>query len=108
MSAGRRGRRRPAAGGGGCAGVRTNHAAPTGNLRLNFYVAGALTLAGIAWFVRSQRKGKRAAQGTAPLAVCAILAGATAGCGQASREAQAASTPYRPAIAGHSHPSTHG
>jgi prolipoprotein diacylglyceryltransferase len=35
-------------------------------LRLNFYVAGALTVAGIAWFVRSQRSGKRAGQGAAP------------------------------------------
>ncbi len=41
-------------------------------LRLNFYIASALTLAGIAWFVRSQRKGKTAAQGTALLAVGAI------------------------------------
>ena len=28
-------------------------------LRLNFYVAAVLTVAGIAWFVRTQRKGKR-------------------------------------------------
>ena len=43
-------------------------------LRLNFYIAAALTLAGIAWFVRIQRKAGAQAQGAALLAVGAILA----------------------------------
>jgi prolipoprotein diacylglyceryl transferase len=51
-------------------------------LRLNFYIAAALTVAGIAWFVHSQRKGKRAAQRTTLLATGAVLAAAAAGCGQ--------------------------
>ena len=76
-------------------------------LRLNFYVAGALTLAGVAWFVRSQRKGRRAAQGTAMLAVGAILAAAATGCGQAARQAQAAPAQHLPAITAHPHASPH-
>ena len=75
-------------------------------LRLNFYVAGALTLAGIAWFVRSQRKRKTAAQGAALLAVGAILAAATAGCGLAGRQPQAAPAQHTPAITGLVLPST--
>ncbi len=67
-------------------------------LRLNFYIAAALTLAGIAWFVRSQCKGKRAAQDAALLATGAILAAAATGCGQAAHQAQAAPAQHSPAI----------
>jgi len=77
-------------------------------LRLNFYVAGALTIAGIAWFVHSQRKGKWAAQRTALLAVGAVLAAAAAGCGQAAHPVEAASVPHPPAIASQPHLSKHG
>jgi prolipoprotein diacylglyceryltransferase len=77
-------------------------------LRLNFYVAVVLTVAGIAWFVRSQRKGKRAAQRTALLATGAVLAAAAAGCGQAAHPAQAASAEHPPAIGAQSHASKHG
>jgi hypothetical protein len=65
-------------------------------LRLNFYVAGTLTVAGIAWFVHSQRKGKHAAQRTALLAT------------GAAHPDQAASAQHPPAIAAHPHASTHG
>jgi prolipoprotein diacylglyceryl transferase len=75
-------------------------------LRLNFYVAGALTLAGIAWFARSQRNGKNAAQGAALLAVGAILAAAATGCGLASHHAQAAPAQHTPAITRLALPST--
>ena len=77
-------------------------------LRLNFYIAGALTVAGIAWFAHSQRKGKRAAQRTALLAIGAVLAAAAAGCGQATHTVQAASAQHAPAIAAHPHASKHG
>src|SRR5487761_696823 len=70
-------------------------------LRLNFYVAGALTVAGIAWFARTQRKGKRAAHGAAMLATGAILAAAAAGCGHAAHQAQAGPAQHPPAVAGH-------
>jgi prolipoprotein diacylglyceryl transferase len=77
-------------------------------LRLNFYVAGALTVAGIAWLVRSQRSGKRAGHGAALLAVGAILAAAAAGCGQAAHQAQAAPAHQLPPTAAQPHASTHG
>jgi prolipoprotein diacylglyceryl transferase len=70
-------------------------------LRLNFYVAGALTIAGIAWFAYSQRSGKPGAQGTALLAIAAVLAVAAAGCGQAAPA-------QPPGIAAHQHASTQG
>jgi prolipoprotein diacylglyceryl transferase len=69
-------------------------------LRLNFYIASALTLAGIVWFVRSQRKGKRAAQGATLLAVAAILAAAATGCGLAARQASATPAQHPPAVTG--------
>ena len=57
-------------------------------LRLNFYVASILCLAGIAWFIRIQRAGKKASlgktvrRGGALLATGGLLA--LTGCGQAS------------------------
>ena len=65
-------------------------------LRLNLYIASALTLAGIAWFARSQHKEQRAAHGTALLATGAILAAAATGCGQAAHQAQAAPARHPP------------
>ena len=76
-------------------------------LRLNLYIASALTLAGIAWFARSQRKEKRAAHGTALLATGAILAAAATGCGQAAHQAQAAPARHPPAITAQPYASTH-
>jgi prolipoprotein diacylglyceryltransferase len=73
-------------------------------LRLNFYVAGALTVVGIAWFARTQRTGRRAAQGAATLAIGGILAAAAAGCGHAIHQAQADPAQRPPAIVGHPHP----
>jgi prolipoprotein diacylglyceryl transferase len=78
-------------------------------LRLNFYVAGVLTVAGIAWFARTQHKGKRAAaQGAAMLAAGGLLAAAAAGCGQAAHQALADPAQRPPVIAGHPHPTAHG
>jgi prolipoprotein diacylglyceryl transferase len=44
-------------------------------LRLNFYVASALTIAGIAWFVHTQRRGPAVASGVAPEGVSEPEAG---------------------------------
>ena len=66
-------------------------------LRLNFYIASALTLAGIAWFARTQRKGKQTAQGATLLAAAAILAAAATGCSLTTHAGQAAAMPHQPA-----------
>jgi prolipoprotein diacylglyceryl transferase len=70
-------------------------------LRLNFYVASTLCLAGIAWFIRIQRadrKGsmrKTARRGGALLAAGGLLA--LAGCGHSSRTDRARTQAYRAA-----------
>ena len=76
-------------------------------LRLNFYVAGALTVAGVAWFACTQRKG-RAARGAAMLAAGGLLAAAAAGCGQAAERPQAAPAPHPPGHPSHPRVSTYG
>jgi prolipoprotein diacylglyceryl transferase len=61
-------------------------------LRLNFYVASILCLAGIAWFVRIQRGGKLTATGAVRRGGALLAAGgllALSGCGQASSRASA-------------------
>ena len=59
-------------------------------LRLNFYIACALMLFGLAWFARTQRKPRRPAKGAALLAIGAILCAATAGCGHPAHPGQPA------------------
>ena len=60
-------------------------------LRLNFYVAGLLCLAGFAWFVRIQRDGRaaprRSSRSGPPAVGIALLACALAGCGHAGAAA---------------------
>jgi prolipoprotein diacylglyceryl transferase len=57
-------------------------------LRLNFYVASSLCLAGIAWFIRIQRAGAKSSTGPTGRRGGALLAAggllALTGCGQAS------------------------
>jgi hypothetical protein len=53
-------------------------------LRLNFYIAAALTLAGAIWFLRTQRAGRRAVRGAVALVVGGIVTGVAAGCGHGS------------------------
>ena len=67
-------------------------------LRLNFYIASALTLAGITWFVRIQRNSWPKAKGAALLVAGAILCTAATGCSLASHAGQAAAMPHQPAI----------
>jgi hypothetical protein len=70
-------------------------------LRLNFYVASTLCLAGIAWFMRIQRAGqkgsmrKTARRGGALLATGGLLA--LAGCGHSSRTGRARTQAHRAA-----------
>jgi prolipoprotein diacylglyceryl transferase len=52
-------------------------------LRLNFYVASVLFVAGIAWFARIQRHDRRLTRGTLLLAAGWVIV-ALAGCGHAS------------------------
>jgi hypothetical protein len=71
--------------------VRVDPAHHILGLRLNFYVAGILFLAGIAWFIRIQRAGARTGRavrrGGALLATGGLLA--LAGCGQGSHTSSA-------------------
>jgi hypothetical protein len=72
-------------------------------LRLNFYVASILCLAGVAWFIRIQRAGRKvsmrktARRGGALLAAGGLLA--LAGCGHPSRTARASAQARRAAPA---------
>ncbi len=67
-------------------------------LRLNMYVASALTVFGIVWFLRIQRKGRRAAQGAALVAIGGILCAAAAGCAHTAHQSQAAPAPHPAAV----------
>ena len=64
-------------------------------LRLNFYIACALMLFGLAWFARIQRKARRAAKGAALLATGAFLCAATASCGHAAHPGRSAAMPVQ-------------
>jgi prolipoprotein diacylglyceryl transferase len=72
-------------------------------LRLNFYVASILCLAGVAWFIRIQRAGRKvsmrktARRGGALLAAGGLLA--LAGCGHSSRTDRAHAQTHRGAAA---------
>jgi prolipoprotein diacylglyceryl transferase len=50
-------------------------------LRLNFFVAALLFVAGLTWFFRTQRPGRRATRRGATLLAAGLLACAAAGCG---------------------------
>ena len=61
-------------------------------LRLNFYVACALTVAGLAWFAASQRQPRRDKQGSSRARTLSLIAAGTAalalaGCGQGAARA---------------------
>jgi prolipoprotein diacylglyceryl transferase len=68
-------------------------------LRLNLYVASVLCLAGLAWFIRTQRAGRKipmrktARRGGALLAAGGLLA--LAGCGHSSRTDRAGARAHR-------------
>jgi prolipoprotein diacylglyceryl transferase len=50
-------------------------------LRLNLFIASALTVAGAIWFIHTQRLDRRPVQGATVLAIAATLGAAMAGCG---------------------------
>jgi prolipoprotein diacylglyceryl transferase len=58
-------------------------------LRLNFFVAVAMTLAGIVWFAFTQR-GRAVVKGAAALVICGALSAAAAGCSLQGRPDAAA------------------
>jgi prolipoprotein diacylglyceryl transferase len=70
--------------------IRIDSSAHFLGLRLNFFVAIAMTLAGIAWFAVTQRRGRAVMQGTGALVVAGILAAVAAGCGQQGHPSAAA------------------
>ncbi len=78
-------------------------------LRLNFYVACALTIAGAVWFVAIQRRGRatesgrRRGRGTALLAI-GWAAFALFGCGQGSKATAAGGQPGHAPVATHTEP----
>jgi prolipoprotein diacylglyceryl transferase len=78
--------------------IRIDSSAYFLGLRLNFFVAVAMTLAGIAWFAVSQRK-RAVLKGTAALVICGILSAAAAGCGQQGHPDAAAAHPAEVAAA---------
>jgi prolipoprotein diacylglyceryl transferase len=61
--------------------IRIDSSAYFLGLRLNFFVAIAMTLVGLVWFAVSQRN-RAVLKGTAALVICGALAAAAAGCGQ--------------------------
>jgi prolipoprotein diacylglyceryl transferase len=84
--------------------IRIDSSAYILGLRLNFFVAVAMTLAGIAWFAVSQRKGRTVMKVTAVLVIGGLLSAAAVGCSQqghpaasAARHAQVAAAHARPA-----------
>jgi prolipoprotein diacylglyceryl transferase len=75
-------------------------------LRLNFFVAIVVALAGLAWFAVTQRRGRAAAKGAVALAAGGIIC-AAAGCGLAGHRAQA-DVARHPGLTSHQLPGTAG
>jgi prolipoprotein diacylglyceryl transferase len=69
--------------------IRIDSSAYLLGLRLNFFVALVVTVAGVIWFLISQRRGRLAAKGSAALAI-GVLCALSAGCGQPGPQATAA------------------
>jgi prolipoprotein diacylglyceryl transferase len=70
--------------------IRIDSSAHFLGLRLNFFVAIAMTLVGITWFILSQRERRVRVKGAAGLAIGGLIALAAAGCGQQGHPAAAA------------------
>jgi prolipoprotein diacylglyceryl transferase len=70
--------------------IRIDSSAHFLGLRLNFFVAITMTLAGIVWFVLSQRERRMSVKGAVGLAIGGLIALAAAGCGQQGHPAAAA------------------
>jgi prolipoprotein diacylglyceryl transferase len=69
--------------------IRIDSSAYVLGLRLNFFVAIVMTLAGLVWFAVSQRNWP-VLKGTAALVICGLVSAAAAGCSQQGHPAAAA------------------
>ena len=78
--------------------IRIDSSAYVLGLRLNFFVAVCVTLAGLIWFGLSQRKPKAVAGGSAVLGV-AVLCALAAGCSNGPGAATAAHSVTAPHVA---------
>ncbi len=68
--------------------IRIDSSAYFLGLRLNFFVAIAMTVAGIIWFTISQRKGHAATKAAVAIAVGGMICAMAAGCGHPAHRAQ--------------------
>ncbi len=62
--------------------IRIDSSAYFLGLRLNFFVAIVVTVAGLIWFVISQRKGREAVSGAAAVVIVSLVGTLAAGCSQ--------------------------
>jgi prolipoprotein diacylglyceryl transferase len=62
--------------------IRIDSSAYVLGLRLNFFVALMMTLAGLVWFALSQRPSRAVTRGTTAVIVVGLISAAAAGCGQ--------------------------
>ncbi len=71
--------------------IRIDSSAYFLGLRLNFFVALVVTLAGLVWFVLSQRLGRVGTRAAAVLAIGGVVGTLAAGCARGPQPAEAAS-----------------
>jgi prolipoprotein diacylglyceryl transferase len=69
--------------------IRIDSSAHFLGLRLNFFVAVVMTLAGLAWFAISQRRSRAVINGAAVLLIAGALGACAAGCSRAGQLPQA-------------------
>jgi prolipoprotein diacylglyceryl transferase len=75
--------------------IRIDSSAHFLGLRLNFFVALVLTLAGLVWFALSQRQGKTVTKAAVTVAVGGLITAAAVGCGHPAARAQAPATTHQ-------------
>jgi hypothetical protein len=75
--------------------IRIDSSAYVLGLRLNFFVALVMALAGLVWFAVSQRPSRAVTRGTAAVILVGLVSAAAAGCSQQP------SAPTRPVSARH-------
>ena len=77
--------------------IRIDSSAYFLGLRLNFFVAIVVTVAGLIWFVISQRKGREAVSGAAAVVIVSLVGTLAAGCSQPGPGAPSTECPVTPA-----------